>query len=208
MFRKKYLRCVIGILVVSLFTATSALSAESGRSKNRFGVYGSFISADPLPAPVGFNLGWNIFQFLRLNAGVGAYDAIVWNPFIGIYNYTFAPIFWFMLEVMTLGLLETSVRDFQASYFHAGEKQLFAYGGGGTLLVPGWNFSPAIGVGMSQVHTNVTYNGLKPGNHQLLYGIAGFDWTSQEGFHLGFGVHYQKKLESKIMPYINIGAFF
>jgi hypothetical protein len=87
-------------------------------------------------------------------------------------------------------------------------------GAGGRVFLPGWNFSPTVGLHWAHVilnatgtiGTNTSYGFSSSASH--LYTSLGFDW--QTGYGLNIGVGYNLSLTSSAggLPYFNVGWFF
>ena len=89
-------------------------------------------------------------------------------------------------------------------------------GGAFNLFVPGWNFSPTVGVGYAAI--TVTISGTTETLSQSVggfaasdshtYVIAGIDWVTSGGFNLGAGVNISMKEGVGQLSFLNIGWFF
>jgi hypothetical protein len=89
---------------------------------------------------------------------------------------------------------------------------LTTFGFGVQGFVPGWNFSPALGLHWANVnYTAGTLLGdlqgfTSSGNH--FYFSGGIDWQAEGGFHIGLGINKSFKSGVDLLPYLNIGWFF
>jgi hypothetical protein len=87
-------------------------------------------------------------------------------------------------------------------------------GAGGRLFVPGWNFSPTLGLHWAQVMLNATgagssnnsYGFRTSGSH--LYASLGFDWQTSYGLNLGLGYNVSLMEGVGSLPYFSLGWFF
>lgn len=120
---------------------------------------------DPDPAILGINLAYNITDFLRASAGYGKITVTS-----GV-------------SLSQNGTLTTT--EASASTFGFGVKG----------MMPGWNFTPTVGLHFATISysgTGLEVGGFKEsGSH--LYGTAGFDWQTKVGFNLNGGFRYSFK---------------
>ena len=78
-YLKKFVPVLTFVIIVLPFTQPAY--ADDNRMKERFGVYGTLFG-EPLISLMGVDFAYNALDFLRLNAGAGAY------PGIGVSLYT------------------------------------------------------------------------------------------------------------------------
>lgn len=215
-FRKK-----IALLLVVAFLHTSTLfSAEGGRSARRFGLTLTG-HGDPAPSGMGFNLNYNLTSFLRLNAGVGGYnDWLGENGGAAISNYTIRPfayaisysMLWFLSAIFIApfgGKIYKLKYDGFLERGYSESRSSFSYGGGGRLFVPGWFFSPTVGMHWSRYVAENKPFGLSERSQMHTYYSGGFDWQSPAGFNLAAGFNVCPKIpKSACGVYLNLGVFF
>jgi len=82
--------------------------------------------------------------------------------------------------------------------------------GGFKLMVPGWNFTPVVGI--NAAYTSGTIPAGMTLNYQFLgwtsYSNFGFDLQTTGGFNFGFGANYSFVPGAGWVPYLNFGWFF
>lgn len=192
------MRLGVTLLVIALsFGSPTAFSASSSsvRTDKPFGI--TFTGhGNPSPSAVGLGINYNLTSFLRLDAGIGGYSSWV-NPgnwAIGIYNYAILGAVWAIsyavVWVVTAGNYKLSYGDFKDDFGigYLPNKSIFSYGGGGTLVVPGWRFTPAVGFHYAGWSAHGKPFGLKDSGEHTYYS-AGIDFQSQGGFNLQAGVN-------------------
>ncbi|MCC7440828.1 MAG: hypothetical protein IT285_04300 [Bdellovibrionales bacterium] len=159
---------------------------KGARASRDFGLLVSVLG-EPVAVPVGFNFGYQIFPWLRGQAGFGSIKRKV-NENLDA-------------ELTTFGLSAWT-------------------------FIPGWNFSPTVGLGFSKM--KLVGTGLGADIADLIYGLSeidaslmtlhtGFEWQTNYGLNIGFGVGFLlgapedlKPLTDKIpfVPYFHLGWFF
>lgn len=139
--------------------AVSGSSSMSAREDNKYGAYVAI--GRPFPQLMGLNLAYNLNDNIRLNLGHGE------------------------MSVAT-GL------SFDGNSMTVSEAKLATIGLGADYFFTDWAMRPTVGAAVSQNQ----YSGEKGGlsingvgaSGTLLIGSAGFDYQSQGGFNLGFGL--------------------
>lgn len=206
--------------MVALLHASTAFSAEGSRSSRRFGFYFDG-HGDPAPSGVGFNIGYHLTSFMRLNAGIGGYnDWLGENGGAAFSNHTFRPLFYglsysilWILTAMFVAPFGGKITKLKYDGFlerdYSPSRSSFSYGGGAKLFVPGWFFSPTVGVNWA--HYTATNNpfGLTYASKSHVYYNGGFDWQSPAGFDVAAGLNICPGLpKSACGGYLNLGMFF
>ncbi len=160
------------------------LPAGDHRMERQFGLVLGLIS-DPFISEFGFSADYNVAHSLRLTGSLG---------FLYIPNSA---------QATYVNGTETS----SGGATLAGT----SFGFGVKALVPGWEFSPVIGLNLAQTSlyippifgtTGSSYNLL------LIYANAGFDYQAKDGFDFGFGFDEALNISLIPIPGLNIGKFF
>ena len=139
--------------------------------------YGAYLAilGDPSPTVAGLNIAYNLSDFMRINLGAGQYSAT------------------------------TSITVDEKGNSSSSDTTVTTVGAGAKFMVPGWNFSPLVGINYSHVFVqgdedvNVARNNI--------YTDLGADWQTQSGFNLGFGVNVALTSNGISNPYLNLGWF-
>ncbi|MEK6705184.1 MAG: hypothetical protein AABZ06_05300 [Bdellovibrionota bacterium] len=173
---RKIFICLIIFQAFSL-----AANADSNRMKNKIGAHIGLLG-DPFPTLVGFNLNYNVLDFLRATAGYGSISAST-SATVGSTTTSST------LTATTIGV-------------------------GARAFVPGWNFSPVLGLSWANVSISATgtVSTTTVGGFGVsashLYASIGFDWQTDGGFNLGGGYNLSLKSGVGGLPYINLGWYF
>lgn len=111
-------------------------------------------------------------------------------------------------------------------WLYFGSINIATYGGGAKFLVPGWNFSPVLGVngtggygvfedaGLFDFESSSSTKGNKEtASFGFGYFNFGGDYQAANGFNVGFGLNWafwkSEDVDFKYpLPYLNIGWFF
>jgi len=155
-----------------------------------------------------YGLGLAITPAFRAEAALGVWGpdrkstvTLLLMPFL-VVGYTLVVIFSFFING---GKSATSPDEFMASLGLDGAdlSQGHTIGSlGGRLLVPGWDFSPSVGVYAADVRTWGNAEGFPQRLYQTYY-TAGFDWHTGDDFSITGGLTYHPNL-----PYSNkVGGF-
>ena len=220
-------------LFLFLFNSNS-FSAES-RATRKVGLQVG-INGQPAPSAASFELAWNPFGFMRLQAGVGGYsNAIVNTPRV-LHNYIYVPLEWTVIQLVkpimfglawlvdgfdkfvTTGHVRTHLgyQDFwkggqwgnlQIGYINS--RSIFTYGGGVNLFVPQWSISPTAGIHWAHFHSNGDTYGLNGEENSHTYYSGGFDALMENGFNFGMGLNICPGMNKAACGiYGQIGTFF
>lgn len=87
-----------------------------------------------------------------------------------------------------------------------------SYAAGLRALMPGWSFSPMVGVSYTHLHmtsgpANANVQGFGASG-EYWYASMGLEWQSPNGFNVGAGCNVAMLATGTALPYINIGYFF
>ncbi len=161
--------------------------------------FGLYLSliGDPVFCFGGLNAAYNVTPYLRLTGGLGYCQAGT--------------------EVQTAG----------GSTEQTGTATGISVGAGAKFLVPGWEFSPTLGLNLSEFIISglpslwTSYSqGTAPSSldYTFFYPNLGFDYQAKDGFNLGLGVNFiffigtpqnvTTDVSSLTIPYLNLGKFF
>lgn len=141
----------------------------------------------------------------RMKRRAGGYVGLLGDPFPTLVGLNVAyNVFDFMRATVGLGKVSASVGTAEAT--------ATTIGGGARFFVPGWSFSPVVGLSTAYVSVSQTdgmsisvKNFETSGMH--LYGTVGFDWQSPSGFNVGAGYNLSFKSGVGGLPYINLGWY-
>jgi hypothetical protein len=93
------------------------------------------------------------------------------------------------------------------------EASVTTIGGGVDAYVPGWSFSPTLGLHASKVNVTksegaeITVQGVEE-SANIFYAQAGLDWQAQGGFNIGVGQVLGLSGGKASGSYLNIGWYF
>jgi len=139
--------------------------------------FGAYLSilGDPHPTLAGANVAYNAFDFLRATAGLGRVS------------------------------MSVSVPDASGDFIEEEVASVTSLGVSTKFFVPGWNFSPTIGLGYTHVFfSNVDVASIGSDN---LYTNVGVDWQTESGFYVGAGMNVSLTGSAPTAPYLNLGWF-
>jgi hypothetical protein len=169
---------IFGLLGMNVAEIPSAIAAEgASRTKHRLGLYTALLG-DPFPSLFTLNLAYNLFSFLRVNAGYGS--ASVTFPTV-----VSAP----SISMTTLG----------------GGVKLFVPNWGFSPVV-GLNYSK-VTVSVTGTLSGQSLYGIS-GDTNFLYTTLGFDWQTGYGLNFGFGYNLAMKAGIGGLPFVQLGWFF
>ena len=185
------------VLALVLAFQASSVFAESNRMNRRFSVMLS--GSDPMPVFVGVNLSYQLMDFVQFQFG-GGFDSVSSDEgFASEIGTTATAAFaWLIL----LGQVEfQEIKDFlNESSLKEGEtvsRTLTAMAGGLNFTVPGWNFSPLVGVYLGNWSAKNSPHGLTNyGNHG--YMKVGIDYQAEKPFRVGIGWAHAPALPNSI----------
>lgn len=194
----------------SLTVVPSVQAADSGRTKNRSGIEIGLFTADPGGSTLGLNYAFHVTNFLRLSAGVGAYNAVVGQS-VGLapYNWVLRPILWFFSNIFVYAFTRQSLNydTFLNITPVPGSPTVFHAGGLAKVTVPGLKLSPAVGVGYDHWMSGADYNGQGATGNQIYY-TAGLDLQTDSGFNLSAHWAFFPIMSNQNGPALNFGFFF
>ena len=169
-----------------------ATASGDHRMEKRFGLVIGLIS-DPFISDIGISADYNLNHYLRLTGSLG----FLYSPGSAQATYVNGT------ETSSNGLTITGT----------------SFGLGVKALVPGWEFSPVIGLNLADTSLNLPpgfeiyniSNGTTSNTYNLfwIYTNIGFDYQAKDGFDLGFG--FDMSLNNIVpipIPGLNIGKFF
>ena len=191
------------IVFITFYVSHQCLGAQklSNRSLNRYGLYGTVISGDPVPSYYGFQFAANMpFDFMRLNLGGTYYNSIFFTVPILIYNYTLAMLLRYTIGLFTKTNFKVNTLSTQSS---------IAYSWGFKFFIPFISISPVVGANVAGYQTSGNAYGLGSSRGQHMYYNVGIDFQSVSGKNLQIGYNLpSSKLSNKGGPYLNLGIFF
>lgn len=179
------------LCVVLFFLFSTSVSLASGRTDRRLGVYAAF--GDPTGSLIGGNVAFNVFNFLKVNAGYGVttFDAATLSSY-GVSIPSSLSVFGSSVSI--------SARN---------------VGFGAQLLFPGWLFSPSVGVKYISTTVVGSVIGISLPLLSATTFVAqfGLDWQSSFGLQLagGWQIPFSSTLPILVgvgSPYVSVGWFF
>jgi outer membrane autotransporter protein len=173
---------VVGVApaLASTETGTSTATETSRRSEKKLGAYLGVLG-DPAPTAIGLNLAYNVADYLRASIGYGDASS------------------------------KTTSCDMSSGTCASEETgKLQTFGAGLRAMMPGWSFTPVLGVSLGYMKLSGDFTNVQGLTHSGFnaYGNVGFDYQARSGFNVGFGYNFPlgNKMESN--PYLNLGWFF
>jgi len=159
-------------------TSKQTVPADDNRMNRRFGAYVGILG-DPHPTNFGFNVAYNLADFLRASVGFGKISA----PSVSVSSDG---------SNVSIGDSDSSMTTIGAALKY---------------LVPGWNLSPTATLGYSHVSISGDMVAIDYKSSNIYLGIGG-DWQAASGFNLGAGMNLSLNSGAPTAPYINVGMFF
>jgi hypothetical protein len=177
---------ILWMILLSGLVLAPLTYAEDYRLEKPFGLYAGLLS-DPIGSYVGLNAAYNLTNYLRVTGGVGYSE--------GAYT----------------GLQQTNGLYSDQLVLTSN----FVIGAGVKVLLPHEEFSPAVGLSVSNL-IDPNYNGLDQTENILFVNSnVGFDYQAKDGFDLGVDVSFPLAMVSGqteyvffLLPGVNIGKFF
>lgn len=218
-FFKNIAFIVLGLLFVDILMLSSHGFAEpSYRTKRKFSVQFG-INSDPAPSLLSAGVGYNIFDFARINLGVGGYNNwLAVNGAPVLFNYSIRPlvyalayaVVWMITAPLKNGPTKLQYDGFlEVPYNQSAVQSLYNYGGGVKWMVPTWNFTPYFSTHLSHLETQNAPFGISSAQINHFYYGVGFDYQSEKGFQLSVGKNFCPSLGNDVCGInLTLGAAF
>ena len=170
-------RMAVVVLAVAVIGVFHDARSQSSRMKNQLGVHIGLLG-DPYPTLIGFNVNYNVMDFLRASAGYGSVSADVTS------NGTSGK-----LSLTTIGVgVRAMVPDWNLT----------------PVVGLGWS-TVSLSASVDGLTGDVA--GFKESTSHL-YAAFGLDWQTGGGFNIGAGYNMSFKSEIPGVPYLNLGWYF
>lgn len=185
--------CLI-LLIWVPFHCPPSLAADA-REAHPFGLFWS--GNENYPGTAGVNIGINASNFMRFTTGVSIFHDAPGSAFETIPNTLIA----LMVYMITAG--NTPIED--TMEFLTGDStppaSLFGYGAGVEFLVPGWQWSPSLGVHYTGFDVSNQAMEFTDGHHDHIYYSLGIDYQAESGFLFALGGLYAPNLNIEVLQY-------
>jgi len=176
---------LLSLLLILNLTFFQTAHADDNRSNEPFGLY---LSSGPYEL-FSLNAAYNLDRFLRVTGGLG------YSHYVAVSSVGSGPSF---TEIIVDSGINDAVLDASLK-----------------AMVPHWEFSPVIGLGLSNLTTLNPYGTYLP-DILFTYAIIGFDYQAKDGFDMGLEICFPFYDIIDGTPFndfgsigrINIGEFF